>query len=117
MAGPACFGPFARLLEFEIATNHFLLQRYPVLEEILGIFQSATNFSIEIKGHTNSIGNYDENHWSSRARAEAVFGWLEYCGISLDRMHVHGYGPDRPIADNGTDEGRAKNRRVEIIAF
>lgn len=70
---------------------------------------------IIIEGHTDSSGTIANNRGLARRRAEAVRDFLVSHGIAATTISVTGVGPDRPLADNGTAEGRANNRRVEII--
>jgi len=73
------------------------------------------NIKVEIGGHTDSLGSEKANQKISEKRAESVKKYLmDKFNISSDRMVVKGYGSSRPIANNSTKEGRAKNRRVEI---
>lgn len=69
---------------------------------------------IKIVGHTDSTGRYEYNMQLSEKRAESVMHFLRAEGVAGERMIPIGVGPDEPIADNGTKEGRAKNRRVEV---
>ena len=68
-----------------------------------------------VEGHTDSQGSASSNQDLSQRRAEAVRDYLVSRGIAGDRLTAQGFGPSRPIADNGTAEGRANNRRVEIV--
>ncbi len=70
---------------------------------------------IRIEGHTDSVGSADDNRKLSLARAEAVKAHLVSQGYPAAKIETAGLGPDRPVADNGSAEGRANNRRVEII--
>ncbi|HEY9098555.1 MAG TPA: OmpA family protein [Thiobacillus sp.] len=72
------------------------------------------NINVEISGHTDSVGSDQYNESLSLRRAESVRAYLISKGISADRLTVKGYGESQPIADNGTDEGRFQNRRVEL---
>jgi len=73
------------------------------------------DIKVEIGGHTDSLGSAKENQKISEKRAESVKKYLmDKFNIAGDRMMVKGYGSSKPIADNSTNEGRAKNRRVEI---
>tara|TARA_R110002049_G_scaffold158073_1_gene323018 strand:- start:91 stop:885 length:795 start_codon:yes stop_codon:yes gene_type:complete len=72
------------------------------------------NIDVEISGHTDSVGSDQYNESLSLRRAESVRTYLISKGISADRLTVKGYGESQPIADNGTDEGRFQNRRVEL---
>jgi outer membrane protein OmpA-like peptidoglycan-associated protein len=74
-----------------------------------------TDSKIRIEGHTDSQGAADSNQSLSQKRAEAVRTYLTSHGIAQDRIDAEGFGPTRPVADNATPEGRADNRRVEII--
>lgn len=70
---------------------------------------------ILVAGHTDNVGDPDSNLKLSTARAEAVRDWLiEASGIPATQFAIQGYGDTRPLADNNTQAGRAKNRRVEI---
>jgi OmpA-OmpF porin, OOP family len=69
---------------------------------------------LEVQGHTDNVGNDAYNQTLSEARAKAVMTWLTQHGVAADRLTAKGYGKTKPVADNGSDEGRAKNRRVEI---
>jgi OOP family OmpA-OmpF porin len=73
------------------------------------------NVNIEVAGHTDSRGSDEYNMILSQQRAEAVRNHLISKGIAADRLTAKGYGESQPVADNDTDEGRFKNRRVELI--
>ncbi len=69
-----------------------------------------------IEGHTDNVGSYNHNMDLSQRRAEAVVNYLvEQYGIERSRLSAKGYGFTRPIADNATDEGKQKNRRIEAV--
>ena len=70
---------------------------------------------ISVEGHTDFVGNPETNKVLSVARAQAVADVMVKLGVDPQRLAITGYGQDRPIADNKTDEGRAKNRRVELV--
>ena len=90
---------------------------HPIMDQIaLALRKHKELNRIEVGGHTDSTGRYEYNLRLSRARARSVRQYLLGRGISPDRLSAHGYGPDKPIGDNNTDEGRTKNRRVEFIA-
>ncbi len=72
---------------------------------------------IEVQGHTDNKGAKGLNKKLSENRAKAVKEALEKRGVAADRLVSKGYGPEKPIADNATDEGRAKNRRVQFIVL
>ena len=74
----------------------------------------AGAYEIVVTGHTSSTGNPAHNKALSLRRAKAVAGALAALGLPAERLRTAGAGPDRPLEDNGTPEGRARNRRVEI---
>ena len=68
-----------------------------------------------VEGHTDSQGKASYNQTLSEERAQAVRDYLVASGIAADRISSKGYGPSRPVSENNTSEGRANNRRVEIV--
>jgi outer membrane protein OmpA-like peptidoglycan-associated protein len=87
---------------------------YATLDEVAASLLAHPEIRIEIAGHTDATGSQEVNTRLSLARARAVMMHLARRGVSPERMEARGYGPDRPIATNGTPEGRARNRRVEL---
>lgn len=79
--------------------------------ELLAQHPDAT---IEVGGHTDDVGDEPDNLELSRARAQAVYEALVDAGADADRLTVRAYGETAPVADNGTDAGRAANRRIEL---
>lgn len=79
---------------------------------IIGVYPSIR---VTVEGHTDTTGSYETNQALSQARATAVRDYLVAQGVDSSHIDVRGLGPDQPVADNGTAEGRARNRRVEII--
>lgn len=76
---------------------------------------AQSNASVRVEGHTDSSGRLAQNNKLSQARAESVKAFLIEHGVSAERVSAQGFGPSKPIADNASVEGRAKNRRVEIF--
>jgi outer membrane protein OmpA-like peptidoglycan-associated protein len=68
-----------------------------------------------VEGHTDNVGNPKSNKTLSNERANSVVAAIISQGIDAKRLSAAGYGQDKPIADNKTEEGRAKNRRVELV--
>jgi outer membrane protein OmpA-like peptidoglycan-associated protein len=85
-----------------------------VLLEIVKLLKSSPDLKVEVQGHTDNVGGKDYNLKLSQARAETVKAFLVLHGIEASRLTPKGYGLDRPVASNDTEEGRAKNRRVEL---
>jgi OOP family OmpA-OmpF porin len=89
-----------------------------VVDEIGTFMRAYENTVVDIDGNTDSTGSRLHNVELSRARAETVKQYLiEKYGFPANRMRTVGNGPDRPIADNATVEGREKNRRTDIKVF
>ena len=71
---------------------------------------------VHVVGHTDNVGGMDANMELSRDRAEAVVQALvKDHGVAVSRLNAYGDGPYAPVASNDTDEGKAKNRRVELV--
>jgi OOP family OmpA-OmpF porin len=85
-----------------------------VLQGVLVVLKKNPSLKVEIQGHTDSTGSKELNQRLSEARAKAVKAYFTASGIAADRLTVHGFGPDQPVASNDTKEGRAQNRRVEL---
>jgi OOP family OmpA-OmpF porin len=82
------------------------------------VYRSLNNnpeVEVKISGHTDAIASEEYNLDLSRRRAESVKRYLAQRGIAPDRIETEGYGESQPIATNETPEGRAQNRRIEII--
>ena len=89
----------------------------PALKEIAGLIRSDPNLKLYVVGHTDNVGAFDYNLKLSKDRAVAVVNALvEKYDIPASLLKPYGDGPTAPVASNATDEGRAKNRRVELVA-
>jgi len=86
-----------------------------VLGEIAKLLQQDPDLKLRVEGHTDSQGNAAANQALSERRAQAVVAWLVTHEVGASRLMAKGLGPSKPIADNSTEEGRAKNRRVELV--
>lgn len=86
----------------------------PVLQKVADLLSKDAALKVEVQGHTDNVGGDAYNQPLSEARARAVMDWLVKHGTAAGRLTSKGYGKTQPVADNGSDEGRAKNRRVEI---
>jgi outer membrane protein OmpA-like peptidoglycan-associated protein len=84
------------------------------LRDLAQIANQCPSFKIQIEGHTDSEGTDERNQRLSNRRAQAVADFLAQSGVDPQRMTTVGYGATKPIADNATPEGRAKNRRIEF---
>jgi outer membrane protein OmpA-like peptidoglycan-associated protein len=85
------------------------------LNQVADALKDQSDTKILVEGHTDSTGSQQTNTELSKARAEAVASYLTSRGVPKEQVTSEGYGPSRPVADNSTPEGRANNRRVEIV--
>lgn len=89
-------------------------QFYSVLDKVAVTLNEYNQTTINVAGHTDSIGSDSANQALSMRRATSVAQYLQSRGISNQRLQTTGYGESRPVDSNDTDAGRANNRRVEI---
>ncbi len=85
------------------------------LAKVAGIILSHPGLRIEVEGHTDSVGGDEYNMRLSENRATAVQGYLVEEGIQPANVTAKGFGKTLPVADNSTDAGRQRNRRVELV--
>jgi outer membrane protein OmpA-like peptidoglycan-associated protein len=102
-------------VQFATGTADLSSQARESLARFSGIIASYPDLKIRIEGHTDSTGSPETNRELSLRRAIAVRDYLIGQGIAASSIDVEGLGPSRPVADNETAEGRARNRRVEIV--
>ena len=100
---------------FATGETELLDEAMTSLVEVVDLLQTEPDKNIRIEGHTDSIGSSDANLRISGQRAEAVRAALIDLGVAADRMKALGMGEDYPIDTNETEEGRARNRRVDVI--
>jgi len=100
---------------FNTDKAELLPRSYVELRKLLKLMQDYPEMVIEIRGHTDSLGEHDYNIYLSRKRAKAVVEFLNSNGISRSRTRYKGFGNTEPVATNDTDEGRQLNRRVEFL--
>jgi len=86
-----------------------------VLGDVLAVLTANADWKLRIEGHTDNVGDKTANLKLSTARAAAVAAWLTGKGIDAARLTTSGLGDTQPVADNATEEGRARNRRVVLI--
>jgi len=84
------------------------------MDQIAEILQDCGNLRLEVQGHTDSQGREEMNLSLSQARAESVLNELRARRVLTGSFLAKGYGEAQPIADNGTEEGRESNRRIEF---
>ncbi len=100
-------------VSFELGKAYLTSESFPELNKLAQYMFRHSNFVISINGHSDNSGSKRKNQRLSEERARAVFEYLITKGVQ-NKMYYKGYGDALPVADNSTDEGKAKNRRVEF---
>ena len=101
-------------INFERAKADLMPESTQTLKDLVQIANECPSFNIQIDGHTDAEGTDERNSRLADRRARAVADFLAQNGVDPRRLTTNGYGATRPIGDNSTDEGRAKNRRIEF---
>ena len=102
-------------ITFDVGKSTIKPESMGEINRIVTLMKENADLKFSVEGHTDSTGNADSNQTLSDARSKAVVDKLVEMGIAADRLQSAGKGQTTPIADNGSDEGRAKNRRVEFV--
>ena len=102
-------------LYFETDSPELKGKSFFELNKLITYLNLNPSLKLEIRGHTDNSGSTKHNLSLSRQRAKAVYDYLTAHNIKAERLSYSGYGASQPVADNSTSEGKAKNRRVELI--
>ncbi|GAB2545133.1 OmpA family protein [Spirosoma aerophilum] len=102
-------------LQFVQSKTELLPDAQAGLDQLLQFMQSQPTTEIELSGHTDNQGDFDQNLLLSKQRVDVVKAYLVKNGIAANRITTRGYGPTRPIASNNSETTRQLNRRVEMI--
>jgi outer membrane protein OmpA-like peptidoglycan-associated protein len=108
-------GHVAVYINFDSGKATLKSDAQPVIEQITALLKDNPDLKLSIEGHTDNAGKREDNQRLSESRAKAVVAALTKQGIAAARLSAQGFGPDKPVADNATEEGKAKNRRVELV--
>jgi outer membrane protein OmpA-like peptidoglycan-associated protein len=103
-----------RGIQFRSGSAVLLRSSSTILGSVRDALAADAELSVDIAGHTDSVGDRARNLALSEERAASVAAWLRAQGVAPDRITVAGFGPDQPLAPNDTNAGRAENRRVEL---
>jgi len=102
-------------ITFDVGKSTIKPESMGEINRIVALMNENPSLKFSVEGHTDNTGNASSNQTLSEARSQAVVDKLVENGVAADRLKAAGKGQTSPIADNGTDEGRAKNRRVEFM--
>ena len=104
-------------VHFDLARPTIRSESIPTLDKVAALLKAQRSWKIEVQGHTDNIGAAGDasRQVLSDARAKAVAAWLTAHGVPASHVTAKGYGKTRPVADNDSDLGRARNRRVELV--
>ncbi len=108
-------GKIALYINFEKGKAALSKESYGNIEEIVKLLQENPFLKLNIEGHTDNTGTPVQNKLLSEKRAEAVKEAIVKQGINPDRLNAIGWGQEKPIAENSSEEGMRKNRRVELV--
>lgn len=100
---------------FETDKSILKEESFPVLDEIIAAMKDQSQLKVEIDGYTDAQGTREHNQRLSEDRARSVAAYFISQGIPESRITTKGFGSGKPVADEGTEEGRKKNRRVEFV--
>lgn len=108
-------GHIALYINFDVNKATIKPDSKPIIEQIISLLKENPSLNISIEGHTDNTGNPKKNQTLSEERAKSVRDAIAAEGVEVKRLSTVGWGQDKPIADNTTEEGKAKNRRVELV--
>ncbi len=111
---PSNRGNVRLLVYFDYNKDDLKSESIPELNRLVDFLKAHPDVRGEIAGHTDSVGSAPFNQTLSKNRAEAVRRYLLNKSVEAARLEARGYGEDQPVDDNGTEDGRARNRRVEF---
>jgi OOP family OmpA-OmpF porin len=103
-------------IQFETGKADLKPVSFPVLDDVVKVLKANPQIkAVDVEGHTDTDGTAEINRKLSKERAESCIKYIQSKGIKAGILTPKGYGPDRPIADNNTPEGKEANRRVEFL--
>ncbi|MDD5222443.1 MAG: OmpA family protein [bacterium] len=108
-------GFIALYINFDTGKSEIKPESQGIVEQIAALLKAHPELKVSIEGHTDNVGTPESNKTLSALRAKSVMNAVVQKGIAAARLTAVGWGQEKPIADNRSEEGKAKNRRVEIV--
>lgn len=108
-------GRVAIQVNFSVDKADILPSSQPQIDAVLALLRGQPDLRLGVEGHTDNTGSAAHNRALSESRARSVVSALTGAGVAANRLEPRGFGPDRPVAGNDTEAGRASNRRVELV--
>lgn len=108
-------GRVAIQVNFAVDKADILPDSRPQIDAVLALLRGQPTLRLGVEGHTDNTGGAAHNRTLSEARARSVVAALTAAGVAASRLEPRGFGPDRPVAGNDAEAGRAANRRVELV--
>lgn len=108
-------GKVALQVNFATDKTDILPESQPQIAQVVQLLKEDAALKLAVNGHTDNTGDASHNQMLSEGRAKSVVAALTAQGIDAARLSAAGFGDSQPVSDNGTEEGKAKNRRVELV--
>jgi OOP family OmpA-OmpF porin len=108
-------GFMALYINFDTGKSAIKPESMPIIEQIAALLKENSGLKLSVEGHTDNVGTPASNKTLSEQRAKSVVQAVIGLGVEASRLAAVGWGQEKPIADNRSEDGRAKNRRVEIV--
>jgi len=108
-------GHIALYINFDTGKSLLRDESKPIIEQIVQMLKTNPDLKLGVDRHTDNLGSPESNKTLSMEKAKSVVAALVSNGVAAERLSASGYRQEKPIGDNNTEEGRAVNRRVELV--
>ncbi len=108
-------GRIALYINFDTGKATIKAESQPIVKQVVDMMKAHPELKVAVEGHTDNVGTPAANRVLSDNRAKAVMAAIAAQGVAPARLSAAGFGQDKPVADNASEDGRAKNRRVELV--